>query len=103
MTARQVASVAADSGDTDDVDEIESRLRLVLGDVGIVMENDPALTSIIDQSWPTNTPVGSHDGIIDDAITFIDHLSQTRDLHSYYRKDIQQMEAAVRRLREARR
>lgn len=103
VTVRQVASIAADTGGTDDLDEIDSRLRLVLGDVGIVVEDDPALALIVDQSWPTDAPVVGHDGIIDEAIAFIDHLSQTRDLRTYYWKDIQQMETAVRRLREGRR
>ena len=101
VTVWQIAGVASDSGGRDDVDEIESRLRLVLGDVGILVEEDPALAPVVDQSWPADAPVGSDGGIMDDAIAFLDNLSQTRDLHTYYWKDIQQME--VRRLREARR
>ena len=101
VTVWQIAGVASDSGGRDDVDEIESRLRLVLGDVGILVEEDPALAPVVDQSWPADAPVGSHGGIMDEAIAFLDNLSQTRDLHTYYWKDIQQME--VRRLREARR
>ena len=102
VTVWQIAGVASDSGGTDDVDEIESRLRLVLGDAGILVENNPALARIVDQSWPADAPGVSH-GIMDEAMAFIDNLSQTVDLHTYYRKDIQQMEAAVRRLRESRR
>ena len=103
VTVWQVAGVASDSGGRGDVDEIESRLRLVLGDVGILVEDDPALAPIVNQLWPENAPVVSHGGIMDEAIAFIDNLSQTRDLRTYYMKDIQQMEAAVRSLREARR
>ena len=103
VTVWQIADVASDSGGRDDVDEIESRLRLALGDVGILVEDDPALAPIVHLSWPVDVHAVGHGGIMDDAIAFIDNLSQTRDLHTYYRQDIQQMEAAVRRRREARR
>ena len=103
VTARQVASVASDSGSRDDTDEIECRLRLMLGDVGISVEDDPSLAPMVDQLWPGGAPVHDHDDIVDEAIAFIENLSQTRDLYTYYMKDIQQMEAVVRRLREVRR
>ena len=101
VTVWQVAGVASDSGGSDEVDEIESRLRLVLGDVGILVEEDPALAPIVDQSWLADASVVSHGGIMDEAIAFIDDLSQTRDMQTYYRKDIERLEAAVRKLRQA--
>lgn len=100
VTVWQVASVAGDSGSRDDEDEIASRLRFVLGDIGISLEDDPALAPIVDALWPGDEAVVSHDVIVDEAVAFIDNLSRARDLHSYYMKDIQQMEAVVRRLGE---
>ena len=88
VTPSQVAEVAARGEGRDSGDEIEARLRLVLGDMGIPVEEDLILESIANQSFshdPSSTD--GHGGIVDEAISFLDDLSLAKDPRTYYWKD----------------
>ena len=101
VTAGQVAVVAGNRGGREDVDEIESRLRIVLGDVGILVEWDDRLEQIANQICGDhlNNPnfVNGDDRAIDDALIFLDDLTAFQDPLTCYWKDIQQLDTARRR------
>ena len=88
VTAFQVAEVAASAEVRDRQDEVDSRLRFMLGDMGIPIEEDPLLESIAHQC-SGHVPLSSNgrDGVIDEAISFLDELSLDRDPRTYFRKD----------------
>lgn len=104
VTSGQVFEVAEKRGGREDVHEIESRLRVVLGDVGIAVEEDDILEWIADRTWRDSLNdrhfVNGDDGMIDDALIFLDDLSAFQDPLTCYWKEIRQMEAVrPRRLR----
>ena len=104
VASRQVAEVAADGAARDCAEEIESRLRFVLGDVGIPVEEDPVPGWITNHSsFHDRPPADGHSALIDEAIIFLDDLSLARDPLTYYWKGIRQIEArASRELRRSR-
>ena len=97
VTSGQVVEVAGNRGGREDVHEIESRLRIMLGDVGVAVEEDDILEWIADRTWrgPLNNRqfVNGDDRMIDDALIFLDDLSSFQDPLTCYWKEIRQIEA----------
>ena len=88
VTAFQVAEVAASAEVRAGQDEIDARLRIMLGDMGIPVEEDPLPESIAHQcSGHEPQSRNGHDGVVDEAISFLDQLSLERDSRTYYWKD----------------
>ena len=84
------------------MDEIESRLRIVLGDVGILVERDDILEQIADQICgdPLNNPnfVNGDDGSPSSMLSFSWMISLVfQDPLTCYWKDIQHLDMARRR------
>ena len=98
VTRLQVAEVAGRNGAGEGREEVEIDLRLVLGGVGITVDEDTQAESMIGLFWRTwsEEPPGEEgdSGIIDEAIVFLRASRLSRDALTSYRRDIQRIEAA---------
>ena len=97
VTKPHLAELVRNYGDEQKATDIEARLRFVLGDVGIPVEDDY-------WAWEAVAASGLRydsqydelgDRIVEDAITFLGDLSRGNDHLAHYYKDIKQIEAAT--------
>ena len=99
VTSDQVSEVVRDGKERDEADT-EVRLRVVLGDVGIPVEDDLDALESISARGPQYYALGdaTHDWMVEDAITFLGDLSRNDDHLAHYYNDIKQIEAATVRM-----
>lgn len=100
VTSDQLAQVVRDGGKEQDKADTEARLRIVLGDVGIPIEDDPDAVESISVRGPRYYSLGDgrNDWIVEDAVTFLGDLSRNGDHLIHYYADIKQIEAATVRM-----
>ena len=98
VTRHQVADVAGRDGTGEGREEVEIDLRLVLGEVGIVVEEnvtEESMTSLLWRDWQDEPPgEGGHGGIIDEAVVFLRVSRLFQDPLTSYWRDIRRLETA---------
>ena len=100
VTKSQLAELVQNNGDEKNATDIEARLRLVIGDVGIYVDDDHwAWEAVAGPGLRCDSQYDERgDRIVEDAITFLGDLSRGNDHLAHYYKDIKQIEAATVRM-----
>ena len=99
VTKPHLAELVQNNGDEKNATDIEARLRLVLGDVGIPVEDHWAWEAVTGPGLRCDSQYDElGDRIVEDAITFLGDLSRGNDHLTHYYKDIKQIEAATIRM-----
>ena len=99
VTKPQLAELVQNNGDEKNATDTEARLRLVLGDVGIPVEDHWAWEAVAGPGLRCDSQYDElGDRIVEDAITFLGDLSRGNDHLAHYYKDIKQIEAATIRM-----
>ena len=95
VTLDQVSQVVQDGREKDAADN-EVRLRVVLGDVGIPVEDSLDALESISARGPDYYTFGDarYDSMVEDAITFLGDLSRNTDHVTHYYSDIKHIEMA---------
>lgn len=103
VTRHQVDEIAGLNRAGEGRDEVEINLRLVLGEVGIVVDEAVGESTIgrLWRDWQAEPPnEDGHSGVIDEAVAFLEAPDVLENPLNYYWRDIRRLEAeSSRRLR----
>ena len=103
VTRHQVDEVAGRNGAGEGRDEVEINLRLVLGEVGILVDEvaGEATAGQLWRDWQGEPPSeDGHSGVIDEAVAFLEASGLLENPLNCYWRDIRRLEAeSSRRLR----
>ena len=103
VTRHQVDEIAGRNGAGEGRDEVKINLRLVLGEVGIVVDEavGESTTGQLWRDWQDEPPnEDGHSGIIDEAVAFLEASGVLENPLNCYWRDIRRLEAeSSRRLR----
>lgn len=103
VTRHQVAEVAGRNGAAEGRDEVEINLRLVVGEVGIVVDDvvEESTFGQLWRDWQAEPPSeDGHSGVIDEAVAFLEASGLLENPLNCYWRDIRRLETeSSRRLR----
>ena len=103
VTRHQVAEVAGRNGTEEGRDKVEINLRLVLGEIGIVVDEvvQESTTSQLWSDWQDEPrSEDGNSGVIDEAVAFLESPDLLENPLNCYWRDIRRLEAeSSRRLR----
>ena len=90
VTSYHVSQVVQNADNENSADEIDIRLRVLLGEIGVLIEDGPDILEavLIARSRSHESSEDRYSGIVEDSIAFLGDLSRNHDPFSHYVKDV---------------
>ena len=90
VTSYHVSQVVQNADNENSADEIEFRLRVLLGEIGVLIEDDPDIPEsvFIARLRSHESSEDRYNEIVEDSIAFLGDLSRSHDPFSHYVKDV---------------